>query len=120
LEPTNIGGGRADVRLRASNERIVVEVKREMSNASFDALATWYAGQTTDYQNISIRLGFLVVLDLTTENREGTPHLTSLFQTRGIQRQGEDVQRVVTIVRIPGRRKRPSDLTKAAKSRKPT
>lgn len=120
LEPTNIGGGRADVRLRASNERIVIEVKRELSDASFDALATRYAGQTTDYQNVSLRLGFLVVLDLTTENREGTPHLTSLFQTRRIQRRGEDVQRVVTIVRIPGRRKRPSDLTKAARSRKPT
>jgi len=118
LEPTNVGGGRADVRLRYSNERIVIEVKRELADASFDALAAWYAGQTTDYQNVSIRLGFLLVLDLSIDNREGTPHLTALFQTRLIHRTGEDVPRIVTIVKVPGRRKRPGDLTKAAKGRK--
>jgi hypothetical protein len=118
LEPTNIGGGRADVRLRYSNERIVIEVKRELVDASFDALAAWYAGQTTDYQNVGIRLGFLLVLDLSIEEREGTPHLTTLFQSRIMPRAEEDVPRVVTIVKVPGRRKRPSDLTKAAKRRK--
>jgi hypothetical protein len=118
LEPTNIGGGRADVRLRYSNERIVIEVKRELADASFDSLAGWYSGQTTDYQNVSIRLGFLLVLDLSIENREGTPHLTSLFETRNIQRVDEGIPRIVTIVKVPGRRRRPSDLTKAAKARK--
>jgi hypothetical protein len=118
LEPMNLGGGRADVRLQSSSERLVIEVKRELCDSSFDALAGSYAAQTTDYQNVSIRLGFLLVLDLAIANREGTPHITSLVQTRSIQRAGEETPRVVTIVRVPGRRKRPSDLTKLAKTKR--
>lgn len=116
LEPTNIASGRADIRLRFAAERLVVEVKREDADCSFDALSTSYAAQTTDYQNVSIRLGVLLVLDLATSNREGTPHLTSLFETRQVHRVGETQPRLVLIVKVPGRRKRPSDLTKLAKA----
>lgn len=115
LEPTNIASGRADIRLRSGPERLVVEVKREDTDCSFDALFKSYAAQTTDYQNVSIRLGVLLVLDLATPNREGTPHLTSLFEMRPVHRVGESEPRLVLIVKIPGRRKRPSDLTKLAK-----
>jgi hypothetical protein len=75
LEPTNIASGRADIRLKFGPERLVVEVKREEKDCSFDALFKSYAAQTADYQNVSIRLGVLLVLDLATPNREGTPHL---------------------------------------------
>lgn len=118
LEPTNQGGGRADLRLKSSGERLVIEVKRETHDCSFDALATYYSAQTTDYQNVSIRLGILLVLDLATSNREGTPHITSLVQSRKVQRLGDDQPRHIIIVKVPGRRKRPSDLTKLAKLRK--
>ncbi|WP_323773902.1 hypothetical protein [Alcanivorax sp.] len=118
IEPNNIASGRADIRLKSGPERIVVEVKREENDCSFDALLASYAAQTTDYQNVSIRLGVLLVLDLATPNREGTPHLTSLFEMREVQRCGESVPRLVLIVKVPGRRKRPSDLTRLAKSRK--
>ena len=116
LEPTNVASGRADIRLKSGPERLVVEVKREERDCSFDALCNAYAAQTTDYQNVSIRLGVLLVLDLATPNREGTPHLTSLFEMREIQRCGESVSRLILIVKVPGRRKRPSDLTKRAKA----
>jgi len=116
LEPTNIASGRADIRLKSGPERLVVEVKREEKDSSFDALFKSYAAQTTDYQNVSIRLGALLVLDLATPNREGTPHLTSLFEIRRVFRQGEDQSRLILIVKIPGRRKRPSDLTKLSKT----
>lgn len=115
LEPTNVGGGRADLRLKATGERLVIEVKREMVDSSFDALAKSYEAQTTDYQNVSIRLGILLVLDLATSNREGTPHITTLVQTRKVQRTGEDIGRNIIIVKVPGRRKLPSELTKLAK-----
>lgn len=115
LEPTNIASGRADIRLKSGPERLVIEVKREEKDCSFDALAMSYSAQTTDYQNVSIRLGILLVLDLATPNREGTPHLTSLFDMRNVHRVGEDQPRLIMIVKIPGRRKRPSDLTKLAK-----
>lgn len=115
LEPTNLGGGRADLRLKSSGERFVIEVKRESRDCSFDALAKAYSAQTTDYQNVSIRLGMLLVLDLATSNREGTPHITSLVQPRTVQRSGESQPRHIIIVKVPGRRKRPSDLTKLAR-----
>lgn len=115
LEPTNVASGRADIRLRFGPERLVVEVKREVIDCSFDALFKSYAAQTTDYQNVSIRLGVLLVLDLVTPNREGTPHLTSLFEMRQVHRCGESLPRLILIVKVPGRRKRPSDLTKLAK-----
>lgn len=118
LEPTNLGGGRGDLKLKSSGERLVIEVKRELNDSSFDAVADSYAAQSTDYQNVSIRLGFLLVLDLVASNTEGTPHISTLFQTRDIRRTGEIVPRSITIVKVPGRRMRPSDLTKAAKSKK--
>jgi hypothetical protein len=96
----------------------VIEVKREMKDSSFDAIADSYAAQSTDYQNVSIRLGFLIVLDLVATKTEGTPHISTLFQTRDVIRTGEAVPRSITMVKVPGRRMRPSDLTKAAKSKK--
>lgn len=116
LEPTNIASGRADIRLKSGPERLVVEVKREERDCSFEALFNSYAAQTADYQNVSIRLGVLLVLDLATPNREGTPHLTSLFEVRSVRRLGEDQSRFILIVKVPGRRKRPSDLTKLART----
>lgn len=114
MEPTNLGGGRADVALKATGERMVIEIKREMDDASFDSLARHYAGQTTDYQNVSIRLGFLLVLDLTSSKLEGTPHIRSLVQCRPIQRLGETEPRHVVIVKVPGRRYLPSGISKKA------
>lgn len=116
LEPTNLGGGRADVRLKSSSERVVIEVKRELEDSSFDSLAVSYQAQTTDYQNVSVRLGFLLVLDLSNNTNEGTPHIRSLVQTRLVQRSAEDHHRLLVIVKVPGNRKRPSDLTKTAKT----
>lgn len=117
LEATNVGGGRADIRVRSSNERIVIEVKRELVDSSFESLAASYQAQATDYQNVSVRLGFLLVLDLVGTDNAGTPHLSSLVQTRMVQRPREDTPRLLVIVKVPGNRKRPSDLTKAAKGR---
>jgi hypothetical protein len=118
LEATNLGGGRADLRLKSSSERVVIEVKRELQDSSFDSLAASYEAQTTDYQNVSIRLGFLLVLDLSINNGDGTPHIRSLVQTRPVQRIRENHPRLLVIAKIPGNRKRPSDLTKMAKVRK--
>lgn len=115
MEPTNLGGGRADVALKATGERMVIEIKREMKDASFDSLASHYAGQTADYQNVSIRLGFLLVLDLTAPKLEGTPHIRSLMQCHSIQRSGETEPRHIVIVKVPGRRYLPSAVSKNAK-----
>lgn len=116
IEATNVSGGRADVRVRSSNERIVVEVKRELTDSSFASLAASYEAQATDYQNVSVRLGFLLVLDLVKPGTSGTPHLSSLVKAQSVQRVGEASPRLLVIAKVPGNRLRPSDLTRAAKS----
>lgn len=73
-----------------------------------------YAAQTTDYQNVSVRLGFLLVLDQTELRSQGTPHLRDLVRPCVASRAGEDEGRLVVVVKVPGRRLRPSDLTKAS------
>lgn len=115
IEATNLGGGRADVALKTTGERIVIEVKRETQDASFDFLAKSYAGQTTDYQNVSIRLGFLLVLDLTEAKRQGTPHIRSLVECRSVLRKDEAEPRHVVVVKVPGRRYLPSAISASAR-----
>lgn len=114
IEVSNVGGGRADLRFSYRPEHLVAEIKREHDDASFEALMRRYAAQTTDYQNVSVRLGFLLVLDQTKLRSQGTPHLRSLVQPCAVRRQGETDDRLVVVVKVPGRRLRPSDLTKAA------
>lgn len=114
IEVSNVGGGRADLRFSYRPERLVAEIKREPDDASFGALMRRYAAQTTDYQNVSVRLGFLLVLDLTELRSQGTPHLRDLVRPCRVNRGGESEERLVVVVKVPGRRLRPSDLTKVA------
>ncbi|MGV3616284.1 MAG: hypothetical protein ACO1SV_13200 [Fimbriimonas sp.] len=119
VEVTDVGGGRADVRFTLHTERIVTEVKRDQQDTSFGALKDAYALQATDYQNVSVRLGFLLVLDQTELRTTGVPHITSLVQAEEVIRKGESDPRHLIIIKIPGRRVVPSGLTKAASIAKP-
>ncbi len=110
IEVENIGGGRADVKFAYHGERLIAEIKREMADCSFEALEKAYAAQAVDYQNTNIRLGFLLVLDLT-EKRNGTPHIAGLVKSSAVTRSGEDDSRLLVTVKIPGRRRVPSDLS---------
>lgn len=112
IEVPNVGGGRADVRFKEGGERLVVEVKREASDCSFVGLENSYFAQASDYQNISIRLGVLLVLDQTEVRRSGTPHISTLVHPSCKVRKGETDPRCIVIVKVPGRRLRPSDLSK--------
>jgi hypothetical protein len=98
-------------------ERIVYEVKRELHDASFSALEAAYSSQATDYQNVSVRLGILLVLDLSRIRYEGTPHLTELVKPAVIARAGETSPRGLMTVVAPGRRFRPSGLTAVSKAK---
>ncbi|WPB73931.1 hypothetical protein KYC5002_33455 [Archangium violaceum] len=117
IEVSNIGGGRADLRFAFGPERLVVEVKRESDDCSFERLERFYAAQTTDYQNVSVRFGFLLVLDQTEIRRSGTPHISTLVRPVLVVRNGETEPRCIVIVNVPGRRLRPSDLTREARRR---
>lgn len=115
IEVTNVGGGRADIYVQLGAEKLVVEVKRESIDCSFDGLTTAYAGQTFDYQNISARLGFMLVLDQT--DRGGAAlHLSDLFKVVQMTRVNESEPRSILIVKIPGERLSPSGLSKVGKA----
>lgn len=115
IEVTNVGGGRADVFVQLGAEKLVVEVKRESVDCSFDALSKAYSEQTFDYQNVSARLGFMLVLDQSDRGGAST-HLSALFRTVQLKRLGEIEPRSILIVKIPGERLRPSELSKKGKT----
>lgn len=111
VEVSNVGGGRADVLFQYKGSRIVSELKKEEDNCSFDHLKKKYAAQGTEYQNTNARLGILLVLDLTPKDGE-VGHITSLVKVVDIVRQGEASPRNLVIVKVPGRRKTPSQLSR--------
>lgn len=115
IEVENVGGGRADVHFRLGSENLVTEVKREHQDASFEALELWYANQTMAYQQTSSRIGVLLVLDQV--KRDGPPpHLTELVKARSIRIAGTDDVRTIMMVRVPGERMTPSQLSKVEKT----
>lgn len=118
MEVQNIGGGRADLRFSLQGERIVCEVKRELQDASFSALEAAYSSQATDYQNVGVRLGILLVLDLSRIRYDGTPHIAELVKPSILTRKGETSPRGLVTVVVPGRRFTPSGLSVVPKTRK--
>jgi hypothetical protein len=119
IEVSNVGGGRADLVFSLGGERIVVEVKRDDKCCSFENLIQSYALQATEYQNVGIRVGFLLVLDLSKTRKGGTPHISELISPFPVPREGESHPRWLVVVKVPGRRVRPSDLTREARSTNP-
>lgn len=109
-EVRGISGGRCDVVFSRGTERLVVEVKRELKDASIASVFTAYGAQTEEYQNSSWRLGILLVLDLTLEHGQGL-HMKDAVASRTIQREGESAARTVFLVKVAGRRLTPSGLT---------
>ena len=108
IEPQDIGGGRVEIVFPVSDDRFVVELKREQANASRESLSR-YLEQAAAYQATSICVGMLVVLDLASE---GLPaHLRDnvwVEQVPPPEPGGTD--RFVFVVRIPGNRRSPSQL----------
>ena len=109
VEVNNISGGRADVTVTANGIVIVVEVKREDKDCSHEALRAAYAGQATEYTNTNVRLGILLVLDMS--RTDGTAgHLLGKFSVKSVTKVGEDEPVGMVIAVLPGRRKRPSAI----------
>ncbi len=109
IEVRGIGGGRADVVFSRGGDRLVVEVKRELKDATPEALFSAYGGQAEEYQNTSARVGILLVLDLTDPSGKSL-HLGESVAFRAIRRNGESADRLVLLFRVSGRRVAPSQL----------
>lgn len=96
-------GGRADLYIPGEGFRFVIEVKRstgEWHGANIKALS-----QTAAYQQTSVRLGVLSVLDLSAR-AAGTPHFDRCFSVAEIKH--DDDARTVVVMRVPGNRNPPS------------
>ncbi len=115
-EPQRIGGGRADIVVAFTNQRVVNELKRELHDASRENLEAIYADQAASYDATDYPFGVAVVLDLTGPQTDATPRLDECLWVH--HHQGDEsgaTGRWLVFCRIPGRRKTPSALTKASK-----
>ena len=108
VEPQNIGGGRADIVLACNSFRFVIELKRELSDATKESIKK-YLPQPAVYQATDIAVGMLVVLDLA--SAEPPAHLRDNVWVECIpSAESDGTERFVLVVRIPGNRKPPSRL----------
>ncbi|MDX0439126.1 hypothetical protein [Sinorhizobium medicae] len=103
------GGGRADLRYVYKSCEIVIEVKQETDDASFEALLGGYGSQASQYQVTNARLGMLLVLDKTRPADE-PEHLEFIYRpmilTRG------SVEYGILVVKIAALRPRPSEASR--------
>lgn len=117
IEVEDIGSGRADVFLRCNAERMTCEVKRDHNNCDVDKLMDKYSDQTTQYQNSSARISFMLVLDQT--NRAGRAlHLADSIRPTKLELDGEDEPRHVIVCLVSGDRLRPSDLSRQSRKKR--
>ena len=108
MEVPNISTGRVDVLVVGEGgRRFVTEVKRELTDASFQAIVDAYFGQAADYHANSDPLGQLLVLDLTDHSR-GVPAVANSIhvETRDV---GGSLRSIVIYV-VRGNRPEPSAI----------
>ncbi|TBY27434.1 hypothetical protein [Rhizobium leguminosarum] len=116
-EVKGVGGGRADIRYKSNRHTMIIEVKRELADSSFDNLLTSYGEQTAIYQATNVKLGVMLVLDLSKDNSR-LAHMDTWYETRIGDLLGDGTERGVLIIKVPGRRGTPSAATVAAKKKK--
>lgn len=108
-ELNDVGGGRADIAIVRPQHRLVIEIKRELADASREGISK-YLGQTAAYELTGPRIGFLVVLDLVSQR--GWPlTLEDNCWVEQVQAPNDTVPRTVCVWRIPGARRTPSAIT---------
>lgn len=116
-EVRGCANGRADISHEYDRVRLITEVKRELVDSSFENLIAHYGEQTAMYQATNVRLGMLLVLDLTPNQSVG-PHISTLCRpfVGDLTKDGTD--RGVLIIRLPGNRIPPSEATRTASARR--
>ena len=105
LEERDVAAGRADLSVTRSH-RLVIEVKRELSDASRPALHAAYGGQAAAYSAGGPRISLELVLDLT-DHSDGVPSLANSVWVDEVIAGGE-IRHVVTVV-VRGNRPAPRE-----------
>lgn len=109
IEVNNIAGGRADVVFNHIDHQFVFEVKRELSNSSFENIRKQYLGQAGEYQNTGPKLGGLLVLDLT-NNKDSIGAIEDNIQLEFIYDQAGKPVRAILVIKVVGNRTTPSQI----------
>ena len=110
IEVRRIGGGRVDVLIAFGTHRVVVELKRELAEASHEGLEAAYGAQAASYQATDYPFGVVLVLDLSADQTGAAPHLDDLVWVHKCEAEGRDRWLVWCVV--PGRRVTPSQLSR--------
>ncbi|MFI1510841.1 hypothetical protein [Streptomyces sp. NPDC020597] len=113
IEVTDRSGGRADIEVRFPGFSTVIECKRTKGKTTRKGLRR-YLGQTVAYQAGGITLGMLVVLDLTPKP-SWIPNIRDDMWAEHIPSPvPEQRDRWAVVVRVPGNRTSPYDMTTPA------
>lgn len=107
-ELPDVATGRADIAVIFPTWRNVIEVKRELADASRAGLRA-YLGQAASYLLTGPRIGFLVTLDLCSQ-KGWTLTLEDNCWVETIQAGADNTPRKVLVFRIPGCRRPPSTI----------
>lgn len=113
IEVSHVAAGRVDVRFAYGTDRIVTEVKRDVDPFAEQALAA-YLNQAGAYQASNVRLGILLVLDVSDKSKgQGRSLEKSVWLTTKPSLAPDDLARHIVVVVVPGNRPRTPSKLKA-------
>jgi hypothetical protein len=110
-EVRGIGTGRVDVLIAYGTHEFSAEIKRELRGASREGLGR-YLRQAASYPASGVRLGLLIVLDLTPkpDGVEAVEALMYVDIVPGVST--DDLPRHIVVAKVPSNRPVPSDLSR--------
>ncbi|MBQ0990711.1 hypothetical protein KBX08_11480 [Micromonospora sp. H61] len=106
FEVSHVATGRVDIQAGFGTIRFYIEIKRELTDASNDALEHSYLTQAGDYAGTNPALGQLVVLDLT-DHSDGVRHLRETAWVARRRPTGSSIDRFVVVGVVIGNRDTP-------------
>jgi hypothetical protein len=109
VEKSNVAGGRVDVSVAFSSFNFSVEIKRDSKDCSFEAIRSKYLGQAAEYLVTDVKLGFLMVLDIT-DKSSGMESIESNVKVEIIKKENDPIERAIIVIVVPGNRKTPSKI----------
>lgn len=107
VEKSNIASGRVDVNVSFGAFNFPIEIKRDSRDCSFEAIRSKYLGQGAEYLNTNVKLGFLMILDLT-DKPYGMRSIESNVKVEILNKTNEASERAIVVIVIPGNRITPS------------
>ena len=109
VEKSNVAGGRVDVSVAFSSFNFSVEIKRDSKDCSFESIRSKYLGQAAEYLGTDVKLGFLMVLDLT-DKSSGIRSMGSNVKVEIVKKDNDPIESAIVVIVVPGNRKTPSKI----------